>query len=90
MCSAGREHRQWHFYVGDMVEFSEKIRSYTKGMSQHAFVSDSRTYDATLRNLELIGEAATCIPAEIRKAHPKIHGGWSSAPETELFMDIWG
>ena len=27
-------------------------------------------YDATLRNLELIGEAATHIPEEIRSAHP--------------------
>lgn len=29
-------------------------------------------YDATLRNLELIGEAATHIPTEIRKANPDI------------------
>ena len=30
------------------------------------------TYDATLRNLELIGEAATHIPDIIRAAHPEI------------------
>ncbi|WP_231880663.1 MULTISPECIES: DUF86 domain-containing protein [unclassified Alcanivorax] len=29
------------------------------------------TYDATLRNLELIGEAATHIPDEIRASHPE-------------------
>ena len=29
-------------------------------------------YDATLRNLELIGEAATHIPEAIRTAHPEI------------------
>ncbi|WP_418953553.1 DUF86 domain-containing protein [Zeimonas sediminis] len=29
-------------------------------------------YDATLRNHELIGEAATHIPAEIRAANPQI------------------
>jgi len=29
-------------------------------------------YDATLRNLELIGEAATQFPAEIREANPEI------------------
>ena len=29
-------------------------------------------YDATLRKLELIGEAATHIPDEIRSAHPDI------------------
>ena len=36
------------------------------------FVADVRTYDATLRNLELIGEAATHIPEDIRAAHPEI------------------
>ena len=72
MSSESREHRQWRLHVSDMVEFAEKVQSYTDGMSQHSFASDSRAYDATLRNLELIGEAATCIPAGVRKAHPEI------------------
>lgn len=29
-------------------------------------------YDATLRKLELIGEAATHIPDDVRAAHPEI------------------
>jgi len=36
------------------------------------FVASSLTYDATLRNLELIGEAATHIPDGVRAAHPEI------------------
>jgi len=39
---------------------------YTDQLDQAAFTSDIRTFDATLRNLELIGEAATRIPAEVR------------------------
>ena len=64
--------REWHFYVRDMIEFSEKVLSYTDGMDQDAFIADRRTYDATLRNLELIGEAATHIPDAVRQAHPNI------------------
>jgi len=30
------------------------------------------TYDATLRNIQLIGEAATHIPSGVREAHPEI------------------
>ena len=41
-------------------------------MDQAAFVADVRTYDATLRNLELIGEAATRVPEEVCKTHPEI------------------
>ena len=46
--------------------------SYTEGLDQRTFLADDRTYDATLRNLELIGEAATHVPSEVRKAHPDI------------------
>ena len=36
------------------------------------FVSSALVYDATLRNLELVGEAATHIPENVRKASPFI------------------
>lgn len=55
-----------------MIEFGEKIVAYTSELDQAAFVRDSRTYDATLRNLELIGEAATHVPQRVRGAHGEI------------------
>ena len=41
-------------------------------MDQSTFVANELAYDATLRNLELIGEAATRIPDGVREAHPEI------------------
>ncbi len=64
--------REWQFYLQDMIRFAEKILSYTSGMNQAMFVSSALTYDATLRNLELVGEAATHIPENVRKASPYI------------------
>ena len=56
-----------------MIEFCEKIMYYTSGIrDQAAFLADERTYDATLRNLELIGEAARHIPASVREPHIEI------------------
>ena len=72
MSSSSKGIRKWRFYVTDMIEFGEKVLSYTQGLDQAGFVSDERVYDATLRNLELIGEAATHVPMEVRAAHPKI------------------
>ena len=62
----------WHLYVRDMVEFAERVVSYTDGLDYDAFVADGLTYDATLRNIELIGEAATHIPEQVRNEHPEI------------------
>ena len=61
--------RSWRLYIQDMIEFGEKVLSYTDGLDQEAFIAETLVYDATLRNLELIGEAATHIPAEVREAH---------------------
>jgi uncharacterized protein with HEPN domain len=48
------------------------VLAYTDGLDQAGFVTSGLTYDATLRNLELIGEAATHIPDEVRAAYPQI------------------
>ena len=64
--------REWRFYIDDMITFAQKVVVYTAGHDQPGFVADGRTYDATLRNLELIGEAATHVPDVVRTAHPEI------------------
>lgn len=64
--------REWRFYLDDMIDFAGKVLTYTEGLDQAGFVTSGLNYDATLRNLELIGEAATHIPDEIRSAHPDI------------------
>lgn len=72
MSDADQGSREWFFYVNDMIEFAEKVQSFTDGLDQDSFVRDGLIYDATLRNLELIGEAATHIPDSVRKANPEV------------------
>ncbi len=55
-----------------MIDFSERVINYTDGLTQASFVTSGLVYDATIRNLELIGEAATHIPESIRILHPQI------------------
>ena len=64
--------REWRFYIADMIGFCEKVLTYTDSMSQQDFVNSGLTYDAVLRNLELIGEAATHIPENVRNAQSEI------------------
>lgn len=64
--------REWKFYLADMISFAEKVIAYTEGLDQAGFVASGLNYDATVRNLELIGEAATHIPDAVRAAKPQI------------------
>ena len=64
--------RNWLFYLNDMLEFAEKVNCYTEGFDQDTFIASGLNFDATVRSLELIGEAATHIPAEIRDKHHEI------------------
>ena len=67
-----RDGLDWHFYLDDMIAFAEKALAYTESLDRAGFLADVRTYDATLRNLELIGEAATHIPESFREQCPHI------------------
>ena len=49
--------------------FCERVLHFTSGMDKSTFLADRRTYDAVLRNLELLGEAARNIPDSVRDAH---------------------
>ncbi len=64
--------REWKFYLDDMTLFAEKVMSYTEGFDQQRFIDSGLNYDATVRNLELIGEAATHIPDTVRQSNPQI------------------
>lgn len=64
--------REWRFYIDDMLACAEKAISYSHGFDQARFVASGLNYDATIRNLELIGEAATHVPDAVRIAHPQI------------------
>lgn len=64
--------RDWRFRVQDMLHAIESIMSYTQGMDFEAFERDQRTVDAVVRNIIVVGEAATRIPDEVVLATPDI------------------
>ncbi|MEO8513292.1 MAG: DUF86 domain-containing protein [Ignavibacteria bacterium] len=46
-----------------------KILEYTNNLSYEEFNKDYKTYDAVLRNIEIIGEAVKNIPDDIREKY---------------------
>lgn len=59
-------------YLQDIAQSCEKILQFTAGFTQSDLVRDEKTYDAVVRNLEIIGEAAKNISDELRKQLPDI------------------
>jgi len=90
MCEAERQGRHWRLYVQDMCEFSQKVLAYKRGLDSDMFVNNSLIYDAALRNIERIGEAATHLPFEVREAHPEIPWRQVSHCATKSRTRTWG
>ena len=64
--------RDWRLYWEDLVIGCEKILRYTEGMDSEGFRQDQKTYDAVLRNLEIIGEAAKNLPGAVKSQLPEV------------------
>ena len=64
--------RDWRSFLDDIQECCRRVRSYTTGLDPAGLVGDQMVYDAVLRNLEIIGEAAKRIPPEVRQRMPQI------------------
>lgn len=64
--------RNLRLYFEDILDAGEKVMRYTAGMNLEQFVEDDRTFDAVVRNLQIIGEAVKQVPDEIRQRHPQI------------------
>ena len=58
--------RDYDLYLDDMRMAAEKVLRYTQDVDPARFVEDEKTFDAVVRNLEIIGEAAKHIPLEIQ------------------------
>ncbi len=59
-------------FLEHILENIEKIENGINGMTEIEFSQDVDTQDATLRRLEVMGEAVRNIPASFRKKHAKV------------------
>jgi uncharacterized protein with HEPN domain len=58
--------------LDDMLQATERTLGYVAGCTFEMLLADSRTFDAILRNLEVLGEAAAQVPVAFREDHPEI------------------
>lgn len=59
-------------WLRDIEEACRRVLEYTDGMDRADLVADGRTWDAVVRNIEVIGEAARQLPDAVRAAAPDV------------------
>ena len=64
--------RDYRLYLEDIQTSCAKILRYTGGMNVKKFVGDEKTYDAVVRNVEIIGEAVKQLPEDMRAQYPQV------------------
>ncbi len=82
--------RDWRFRVEDIISAIAKICEFTKDADYSVFVANEMTVDAVIRNLEIIGEAARHIPAEIETKYPDIEWQEMRAIRNILIHEYFG
>jgi uncharacterized protein with HEPN domain len=58
--------------LSDIREAIWRIQTYLGTISYEAFLDDTKTQDAVIRNIEIIGEAAKGISEQLREDTPQI------------------
>lgn len=76
--------RNTRVYLEDILGAITSIERYTVGLTLEQFTYDSKTQDAVVRNLEIIGEAVKRIPKKVRDAYP--HVTWRPAAALRDFL----
>lgn len=59
-------------YLADMLAYAEKARAFVGTMTPGELLADEKTYLATVRAIEIVGEAARHVPDDFRDRFPAI------------------
>ena len=75
-------------FLYDIQEAVRRIKAYTHEMTYKEFLADTRTQDAVIRNLEIIGEATKKLSVRLRNQYPSVPWKEMAGARIDLFTAI--
>lgn len=64
--------RNLALYVRDILQNMRDAEEFIQGLSYDDFAGDKKTFNAVVRAIEVIGEAAKNVPATVRRKYPVV------------------
>jgi len=77
-------------FLSDIREALQRITAYVGGMAYETFTTDSKTQDAVIRNLEILGEATKNLSDEFRARYQTIPWRSMAAARDRLIHHYFG
>lgn len=68
-------------YIQDLLDACERIAGYNEGKTREVFLADTLLQDATVRNLEILGEASR----QLRDVLPQAYERFPEIPFTKMY-----
>jgi uncharacterized protein with HEPN domain len=84
------EERTHRDYLDDILDAIEKIKEFTRGMSEEEFCRDVKTFYAVIHAFEIIGEATKRLPQKVKEAHPDLPWRSMAGMRDKLIHDYSG
>ena len=67
-----------------ILDAIEKVERYLNGIGPAEFVANDEKVDAVVRNIEIIGEAATTLSRELKSGHAEVEWRFAAAMRNRL------
>lgn len=82
--------RQSIDYLNDIIGAIEKAEAFSCGMTIDEFLADEKTLYATVRAIEIIGEASKHVPESVRDRYPDLPWKQMSGMRDKLIHAYFG
>jgi len=76
--------------LGDILEALRRAEAYSADQSYEQFLADTKTQDAVIRTLEIVGEATKRLSPDLRERYPEIPWKNMAGVRDKLIHDYFG